>query len=251
MKKQIRLTLLALGFITTGLMNAQQTTGDITKKNNASLGSTDTSVRVIDNKGTIKYLQVDNGLTSFTNNTPSGGVVTTWQLGGSLATNTYIDVDGNTFALDGLTLATSTAVAATAATNNSSHSASNNPGYTVLIRDEQTGEIKKIMLTDLLNVESEVIDLTVGGTAASPSVAVASSTITDATAGQALSFTTRISKINVYRNGAKLRALVDYRIATVGTSQVVYLVLDTTNPDTNPNYWTLYDGDIIEIHAFK
>ena len=43
-------------------------------------------IRVIDNKGTIKYLtSYKMGLTQVTDSAPDGGIITTWQLGGQLA----------------------------------------------------------------------------------------------------------------------------------------------------------------------
>lgn len=51
--------------------SAQQTTGDVTKESDIVPGTTTTggSVRVIDNKGTKKFLQVKNGLTIISNTT--------------------------------------------------------------------------------------------------------------------------------------------------------------------------------------
>ncbi|TYP96993.1 hypothetical protein C7447_1056 [Tenacibaculum adriaticum] len=88
--KKLKFAVFAIVMMAAGAVNAQTTTGNIGKKANATLGSTATSVRVIDNKGTKKYLQVENGLTSFTDTAPDGGVITTWQLGGTLTSNTTI-----------------------------------------------------------------------------------------------------------------------------------------------------------------
>ena len=85
-------SLLTMGlvlFLGTSVASAQQTT-DFTKQGDnlaASATATNTSVKLIDNKGTIKYLQVANGLTSFTNTT-NNKTLTTWQLGGTLTANT-------------------------------------------------------------------------------------------------------------------------------------------------------------------
>lgn len=83
--------------LSAGAVSAQTTTGNITKAANATLGSTGGAVRVIDNKGTIKYLQALNGLTTFTNTLPDGGVTTTWQLGGLLTEATNITTGGKEF----------------------------------------------------------------------------------------------------------------------------------------------------------
>ncbi|MDA9035707.1 hypothetical protein N9H73_01540 [Flavobacteriaceae bacterium] len=85
-------SLLTMGlvlFLGTSVASAQQT-ADFTKQGDnlaAAATATNTSVKLIDNKGTIKYLQVANGLTSFTNTT-NNKTLTTWQLGGTLTANT-------------------------------------------------------------------------------------------------------------------------------------------------------------------
>lgn len=91
--------------------NAQTATGtDVLKTAGKTNSGTAKPVRVIDNKGTIKYLQVNNGLTQVVNTT-NEVTTTTWQLGGTLTDNTYIDVDGKVFALDGIALESGTASA--------------------------------------------------------------------------------------------------------------------------------------------
>ena len=65
------------------------------------------SIKVIDNKGTVKYLQSNNGITSITSTISGQQTVTTFQLGGSLDDSTYIDLAGNKFGLKNLTYSTS------------------------------------------------------------------------------------------------------------------------------------------------
>ncbi|MGE6220966.1 hypothetical protein [Nubsella zeaxanthinifaciens] len=208
--------------------NAQQTTGDVTKQANAAPGTTGTSVRVIDNKGTIKYLQAKNGVTMLTNTT-NDVTTTTWQLGGTLTDDTFIDVNGKSFALDGLKLVT-TDLPSLNATNASSHGGTGT-GWTVLIRDEATGETKKIMATDLLQVQA------------------GQQKFVAATAGQTLYTTTGttlpsvVSKVSVYRNGAKLLAGEDY---TVSGSDVTLVPSSTP-----PNDWVVFVGDVIEVHWIR
>lgn len=81
-------------------INAQTTTGDIAKQLS---GTASGSVKLVDNKGTIKYLQAANGMTTLTNTT-NDRTTTTWQLGGTLTADTYIDVNESVFALDGIEL---------------------------------------------------------------------------------------------------------------------------------------------------
>lgn len=233
---------------------AQQTTGDVTKDTDINPGTTvlNGSVRVIDNKGTIKYLQVQNGLTLISNTT-SNVTTTTWQLGGELTDDTYIDADGSIFSLDGLKLETGDA--ATSSTTQSGHDASaggnttavpaGDTGWTLVVRDEQTGEIKKLLATDLIQsgqtyftVATDgdtVFDL--AGTAPAPT----GGTIADLTTAAPLP---AFAQVSVYRNGAKLLAGVDY---TITTPSSVTLVPGTTAP----NEWDTLAGDIIEVHYFK
>ena len=118
------LTLL-FAFLCASTIYAQQTTADVPKQDDATLGQVTTSkpltphttdpntvagapgatvqggaIRVIDNKGTKKYLQVQNGLTQVTNTAPAGGIVTTWQLGGQLVDDTDIDFNAKALSFD-------------------------------------------------------------------------------------------------------------------------------------------------------
>jgi hypothetical protein len=205
--------------------NAQVTTGpDIPLQSAAVLGQDSGYVKVIDNKGTVKFLQSRNGITMFTNTTPSGGVITTWQLGGTLADNTYIDVDGKVFALDGIPLVdTATLQASTNATTLSDHGTGT--GWTILVRNEATGATMKMLASDLLKVQSgqQVYTATAG---------LVTYTLTGITLPS-------YKSVYVYRNGAKLIANEDYTIA----GDVVTLV-----PGSN---YTIYAGDRIEVHYIK
>lgn len=205
---------------------AQQTTGDVTKQSNANPGTTGTSVRVIDNKGTIKYLQAKNGVTMLTNTT-ADVTTTTWQLGGTLTDDTFIDVNGKVFGLDRLKLVTTDA-ASTDASDVSVHGTGT--GWTVLIRDEATGETKKIKATDLLQVQAgqQIFTATAGLT-------------TYTTTGTTLP--AMVSKVSVYRNGAKLLASTDYTVS----GSVVTLVPNSTPPSD----WAVFAGDVIEVHWIR
>lgn len=184
------------------------------------------SVKLIDNKGTIKYLQTNNGLTSITSTTAGSATTTTWQLGGTLTDDTYIDVNGSVFGLDKIDLVdVSTLAASTDATTNSVHGTGT--GWTLLVRDEATGAIKKLKATDML----------VSGSADYTAVAA------DETAGSNAITATGIpttaadrAKIWVFRNGAKLIYGVDFTVSanTVTVSEV-------------PTSWDLYTGDVFEV----
>ena len=188
---KFKIALVAVGLLTIGSMSAQRTdtstnaATDFTKQTNTVLGEDGGSVKVIDNKGTIKYLQASNGITTFTDTAPNGGVITTWQLGGTLTDDTYIDATGQVFAISGIKAidATTNPVTDIAAT------AYDSTGFTLLLRDEATGEFKKMLITD-----SGLPALTAGTTEA---------------------------KLFVYRNGAKLRSGVDF-VATADTVTIQY-----------------------------
>ena len=217
--------------LSVNVIKAQQTAGDVAKEATIIPGTTVTngSVRVIDNKGTIKYLQVKNGLTLLSNIT-NDVTTTTWQLGGTLTDDTYIDVDGKVFALDGITIATQPA--SIDATSGTSHGGTNTAtGFTLLVRDEATGAVQKLLAKDLILSGTETF------------TAAANQTTYTLAMGPDLE---DFSKVWVYRNGAKLIAGVDYTVDTT-TGAIVTLV-----PQTGANNnWSVFLGDIIEVQYIK
>lgn len=215
---------------TTAITYAQRLTtaagADFTQNANAAPGQLNGSVRVVDNKGTVKYLQTANGLTTITNTT-TDVTTTTWQLGGTLTDDTYIDVNGKVFGLDKLDLVDVTTLqASTDASDKSVHGTGT--GWTILVRDEATGAIKKLKAADLLQSGQEAFTATAGQT-----------TYT-LTGSPVLPL---FSKVWVFRNGVKLVAGTDY---TVAASTV------TLNPGgTAPNDWAVYAGDVVEVQFVK
>jgi hypothetical protein len=207
-------------------VNAQKISGDFTKANNAALGG---AVRVVDNKGTVKYLQSKNGITMLTNTT-ADVTTTTWQLGGTLTDNTYIDATGAAFALDGIEFATAT-TSSTNATDKSVHTTATGTGWTLLVRDEATGATKKLLAKDLLQAGQQVFTATVGQTA----YPLTGSPVLPA-----------IEKVSVYRNGAKLLAGTDYTVAASIVTLVPIVATATSTDD-----WAVYAGDKIEVHFVK
>ena len=174
------------------------------------------SIKLIDNQGTIKYLQVKNGITSLTNASASAGneTVTTLSLGGVLSTDTFIDASGVVFGLKGSDQETGNA--ATSSTLNTS-------GYTLAVFDEATGEIKKLLVSalDVVGASDRFV------VAATPSttytVAIANLSLTP-------------GKTFVFRNGVKLTASGTTPDYTTSGSTVT---IDTSIP--------LFSGDIIEV----
>lgn len=212
------------------ISQAQNTTTQIARQIStleSSATATNTSVKLIDNKGTIKYLQVSNGITAFTD-LVNDKQTTTWQLGGSLTDNTYIDVDGNVFALDGIELVNiATSLASTDTTSLSDHGTGT--GWTLLVRDEATGNIKKLKATDLIQAGSGSITALAADQANGFIDIVATGIPT----------TNNIGKIWVYRNGAKLNG-ADYTITDdkVTVTQVA-------------GSWELFTDDYLEVQWVK
>ncbi|MBT8244064.1 MAG: hypothetical protein HKP48_10840 [Winogradskyella sp.] len=225
----LKLGLALVAILTFSLGNAQQTTGNVGKGEDVSQSSVlDGTIRVIDNKGTKKFLQVKNGLTLLTDATPDGGYVSTWQLGGTLTDDTYITADGNIFALDGLSLETGAASVNAIDGDNAQPGTTTATGWTLIVRDEATGELRKLAATDLIQSGQEAFTATAGQTA----YALTGAPVLPA-----------FEQVYVYRNGAKLVANVDY---TVSGSTVT---LDPTG--LAPNDWAVLAGDVIEVQFVK
>ncbi|MRH99803.1 hypothetical protein GH721_04580 [Kriegella sp. EG-1] len=214
---------IAIGLVlfSSAILSAQQTSGDVSKQADIDPGTTTTAgaVRVIDNKGTIKYLQAKNGITMLSNTT-NDVTTTTWQLGGTLTDSTSIDVNGNVFGLNGLELI-STETPSTDATTESD--GGTGTGYTILVRDEETGAVKKLLATDLIQSGQEAFT----ATAAQTAYALTGSPVLP-----------NFSQVWVYRNGAKLVANTDY---TVAASTVTLI----------ENDYSIYAGDVVEVQFIK
>jgi hypothetical protein len=229
----IAVTLSLFGFVA----NAQQTTGSIAKQTVAKSGDIGNggtteggSIRVIDNKGTIKYLQVKNGITQITNDTP-GGVVTTWQLGGELSENTAIDLKGKTLSLKTMAFnvkADGTETTENPGANKAAVDQTATTGFSILVRDEATGNMLKMLPSDMLKaVKGGQTIQTIGATPAN-------------VVFQDDSITPELSKIWVYRNGAKLLAGIDYAVS--GTTVTV-----NKTGLADPDDYNFVSGDKIEI----
>jgi len=94
-KQKMRVAGLCLAIGLSAAVNAQTAVGSDVAKNDAktNVAGNKAAVRVVDNKGTVKYLQANNGLTQIVNTT-NDVTTTTWQLGGTLTADTYIDATG-------------------------------------------------------------------------------------------------------------------------------------------------------------
>jgi len=224
--------MLALMMIAGTAIQAQTASG---ADNVAQADKAGVSVKLIDNKGTIKYMQSNNGITTLTSTEADNKTTTTWQLGGSLVDNTYIDVEGKIFSLDGLKLETGTP--ATTSTTQTGHAAgttttlSTDTGWTLVVRDEASGELKKLLATDLISgirvVHTQTADATIDE-------AITVTGLPVLTAGSTF------AKLFVYRNGAKLRSGTDF-VATANTVTITYSATDLP----------MYKDDVIEIQYIK
>ena len=231
--KYLKLGMMAAVMLSASIGFAQKTIGDITKQGNIDYGSTTTggTVKIIDNKGTIKFLQVANGITSLTNTT-NDLTTTTYQLGGTLTDNTYIDVSGNVFAIDGIAL--EDGPASTDAATGSSGGTATGSGWTFLVRDEATGETRKLEFDNFITSEYK------SGAYSSLTATPGSMTFTISALPLAL------SKTWVYRNGIKLISGIDYSVSPPNTLLITPPAPSGTNVD-----WQFYDGDFITVQVLK
>ncbi|OAZ04513.1 hypothetical protein [Flavobacterium succinicans] len=185
------------------------------------------AVKVVDNKGTIKYFQSNNGITQIVNTT-ADATTTTWQLGGQLTNDTYIDATGKVFGLDGLEL--ETGPASTNATTGSIHGGAGT-GWTLLVRDEATGATKKLAAESLVSgIRVEHVQ----ATNASANVDITVTGLPLLTAGSTE------AKLFVYRNGIKLRTGTDF-VASLDKVTITYSATDLP----------MYKDDIVEIQYIK
>jgi hypothetical protein len=213
------------------------TTIKMSAQSTADVAKAATAVRLIDNKGTIKYLQSNNGITQIVNTT-ADKTTTTWQLGGELTDNTYIDVKGKVFGLDGIALVPDSEAASTNATSLSVNGPAGSPttvtatGWTLLVRDEATGAIKKLMASSLLE----------SGETKVPAVAA------DETANSLAITATGVSLVNtsrvwVTRNGARLYSTTDYVVS--GDTVTI------TPTGSGTEAWAILTGDVFLVQWLK
>jgi len=230
-KNWLLLSIIAVFFLSTTLVQAQTTDG---ADNVAQSDADGVSVKLIDNKGTVKYLQSNNGITTITSTEAGNKTTTTWQLGGELLEDTYIDVEGKVFSLDGLKL--ESGAAATTATTQTGHdagtvtTASADTGWTLVVRDEATGELRKLLATDLIQA-GFADDTAVAADETADQIVITATGIPTAAAER--------GKIWVYRNGAKLIYGVDFAV----TADTV-TVTGTTD-------FTIFLDDVFEVQWVK
>jgi hypothetical protein len=235
-KRGMKIACLAFAiFSMATVANAQQKTGDVTKQATIVNGTTTTggAIKVVDNKGTVKYLQVKNGLTSLTNTTDDV-TTTTWQLGGTLTDDTYIDLSGKKFGFANVLQNTTgnqagSDVAATTATLTGG--SGTDGGYTLLVRDEATGNILKMLASDLVSGIRVVLTQAANATG---DVDITVTGLPALTAG------TTDAKLFVFRNGAKLRSVTDF-VAVADKVTIKYSAADLP----------MFKDDVVESQYIK
>jgi len=226
---------IVLALTTVAAVGNAQTTSTVAKQPIATGFSATTtktgSVRVVDNQGTVKYLQVQNGITSITNNDPTSGViVTTYQLGGTFTSDTKLDFAGKAFSFDNVTAVPTTE---SAATTNSTTTTDAKTGWGILVRDVATGNVQQLLATDLVSAGKKEIVLTAADI--------------DATTGYTYSdvaLPSKIEKVQISRNGIQLASAYYTLIANVS-------VAVNAAGGTDPNDYTLTAGDRIIIQWIK
>ncbi|MCG8774828.1 hypothetical protein [Tenacibaculum finnmarkense] len=233
MKKtnSFKLAMVAVGMLTIGTVSAQvTTTTDALLNKNADATKV---VKSVDNKGTIKYIQGANGITTVTSTTAGNETVTTFQLGGKLISATAIKTDAtNTFAVEGIQKIDVSAAGLLLDENIFSTNADvNTKGFTFVVRDEATGEIKKITAEDIATFLVSI--RTEGNPAATP--AAVGNSVPFNVPGLPVITPSTLGKLFVYRNGVKLRINTDFKATTANQIEI-------TNED-----FPLYDTDMIEV----
>jgi hypothetical protein len=236
-RNYLKLPILSFMMIIGLSVNAQTTDASIGVKRTDAAGA---SIKLIDNKGTIKYMQSNNGITTITSTATGNTTTTTWQLGGTLVDATTITagandftIDGSKFALENIAMNTATSAAETS----SAESDVSATGFTILIRNETTGNIEKLLATEI-----------VSGIRVEHNQGTDNSTSGDATANipipvpglPALSAGITSAKLFVFRNGIKLRYATDFSVQT-GQVTIIYDAVDMP----------MYDGDLIDIQYIK
>lgn len=171
--------------------NAQQTTGSVGKVTNEALpGINNGYVKVIDQKGTVKFLQSKNGITMFSDVAPDGGIVTTWQLGGTFDNDVTLNVDDQQFNILGI----------------DSVMTAGAPSYQLLVTDPITGNLRRLAFDGLIKSGVQKFEVTNASTIIYTLSPVVSLPV--------------FSQVYVYRNGAKLLSGEDYILSGTGAFQI-------------------------------
>jgi hypothetical protein len=211
--------LFALAFAVGSTAMAQTT--DANDANINRYGEADKIVKLVDNKGTIKYLQSNNGITTITSTSSGHETTTTWQLGGELIEDTTIKLGDNEFGFEGV--------------------GEDKEERTLLVLDDNNN-LKKVELNEIAGLVTgvykphTVVETDITDASSDPPV----TKNLDITVEGIPEITTKADsnafKLSVYRNGIKLRIIEDF---TVAEGKVTII--------TKP----LYKDDEFEIHYIE
>ncbi len=204
-----KLAVVAVGMLAIGTVTAQ----------------TNLDVTAVDNKGTIKTLKVSNGITSEL--TPDN--TTTFKLGGILTEATTITSDAktagtSTLNIVGLAEIQSTDVVDLAKPDIKPAMAfDGGDGLTLMVIDESSGEIKKLLASDaakFLSLFNAGIRVEGNGNPTTPYVFAVAGLPAMNTASanpiEKIEADSNVAKLFVYRNGVKLRHNTDFTVPTAG-----------------------------------
>ncbi len=218
MKKtnSFKLAMVAVGMLTIGTVSAQQTdatNADLVKQADAKV------VKSVDNKGTIKYVQSANGLTQVTDAATN---VTTIQLGGELVAPTTITASaGKALNIAGIA-ETSVAGGDLPATS------FDTAGLSLMVRDEQTGEVKKLLASDAAMFLSAFSPAAYGTGNTTTVMVPGLPKIDPADAVDPitnLAHNNSKSRLFVYKNGVKLVFTTDFTVNTAGQVDILVPVI--------------------------
>lgn len=207
-----KLAMVAVGMLTIGTVSAQTTApADLVKQVEA--------VKSVDNKGTIKHVQVLNGLTQ---STDAATNVTTFQLGGDLVAPTTITASaGKALNIAGIA-ETSVAGGDLPAT------AFGGAGLSLMVRDEQTGEVKKLLASDAAMFLSAFSPAAYGTGNTTTVTVLGLPKIDPADAVDPLTnlaHNNSKSRLFVYKNGVKLVFGTDFTVNTAGQVDILVPVI--------------------------
>ena len=202
--------LFALAFAVGSTAMAQTTEANDANIENGK--GTEAPIKLVDNKGTIKYLQSNNGITSITSTSDGSKTTTTWQLGGELIEDTTIKLGDNEFGFEGV--------------------GEDKEERTLLVLDDNNN-LKKVELNEIAGLVTGVYTTKIQATYdETANVDIPVSGIPTITESDII----KKSKLSVYRNGIKLRIIEDF---TVAEGEVTIKI--------SP----LYKDDIFEIHYIE
>lgn len=181
----------------------------------------DKIVKLVDNKGTIKYLQSNNGITTITSTSAGNQTTTTWQLGGELIENTSINLNSKEFGFEGV---------------------QEDAGERTLLVLDDSNKLKTVELDEIAGLVTgiykphTVVDTDITNNSVTPPQPKDLDITVTGIPAITGKDDSNAFKLSVYRNGIKLRITEDFDV-----------VEDKVTIKTRP----LYKNDEFEIHYIE